>query len=116
MNKCQRLVRMLSEEEKRSISLSKFSSVERQLFRIYTKESQEITIDHLAERLQVHKVHISRINSQLLLKIAYAYALSDLRLYLTLFKRADLYPSMFEEIREIEKKIDSTTPEEEKIK
>src|SRR5689334_19890519 len=115
MNRCQRLVRTLSEDERKRISLSKFSALERQLYRIYSKETDDIPLDQLAERLQVHRDHISRTNTRLLRQIAKAYAPSDLRQYLTLFKRAGLHQSLMKEIRTIERTVKRLKTNEEKI-
>lgn len=115
MNRCQRLVRSLSEEEKKNVPLKKFSTLERRLYSIYLHQERDLSISELADRFAMHTVHISRTNTELLFKVAHIYPPTQIESYLRLFLRAKLFQTLQTEILTAEKRIRMLTSNDERI-
>lgn len=98
MNNCHKVISALSSND-RSILLSRrLVPTEKKLLQLYLRTKHPLSLARIAEKLEVHPVHVSRLNSSLNSKIFDELEITGSEKELELLFNAGLYQQLFNEI------------------
>lgn len=98
MNNCHKVISALSPNDRSVILSRELVPREKKLLHLYLRTKQPLSLGRIAEKLEVHPVHISRLNSSLYDKIFDELEITGSEKELELLFNAGLYQQLFNEI------------------
>lgn len=98
MNNCHRIILALSKQERNKLLESGLHKSERRLLLFYMRTNTTLSISSIADKLHVHVIHVSRLNSSLYTKVFKLLDYHGTDKELDLLLKAGLHKYLFREI------------------
>lgn len=98
MNNCHKIVSALSQTDRSTLLSGGLLPTEKKLLHLYLRVKQPLSLECISVKLDVHPVHISRLNSSLYMKIFDELDITGSDKELDLLFSAGLYQQLFNEI------------------